>query len=133
MFNAGFASFTVSIASASILDSTIVGPVARNHQEPSLEQGGLGRPQCMLSGPRLPAVLQKARTAHLASKLTLFTSGFLYSFFVFFIIIRFFLDPGSRPPPADLAGMTSLDGHGGPSHQHRGPPYWILATDYWIL
>jgi len=26
--------------------------------------------------------------------------------------------------------MTSLDGHGGPSHQHRGPLYWILATGF---
>ena len=86
------------------------------NQEPGLEQGGLGRPQCMSSGPRLPLVLQKAKTAHLASKLTLFTSGFLYSFFLLFIIIKFFLDPGSRPPPPDLAGMTSFGGH-------RGPPY----------
>ena len=26
-----------------------------------------------------------------------------------FNIIKFFLDPGSRPPAADLAGMTSRD------------------------
>ena len=93
------------------------------NQEPGLEQGGRGIPQLPPSGPRLPLILQKPKTAHLASKLTLVTSGFLYSFFLLFIIIKFFLDPGSRPPPADLAGMTFLDGHGGPSHQHRGPPY----------
>jgi hypothetical protein len=56
----------------------------KNPHEPSLEQGGLGRPQLMPSGPRVPLVLQKARTAHLTSKLTRFTSGFLYSFFLFF-------------------------------------------------
>ncbi len=54
------------------------------NQEPGLEQGGRGIPQLPPSGPRLPLTLQKAKTAHLASKLILFTSGFLYSFFVFF-------------------------------------------------
>jgi hypothetical protein len=70
VFDARSAFFTVSITS--------------NPQEPGLEQGSAGRPQCMLSEPRVPLVLQKARTAHLASKLTRFTSGFLYSFFLVF-------------------------------------------------
>ena len=78
MFDARLASFTVSIALA-IWNC----PVAWSHQEPSLGHRA-GRPQSLPSGPRLPLVLQKAKTAHLASKLTLFTSGFLYSFFLFF-------------------------------------------------
>ena len=78
-FHELFSKFSIRIP-----QSAFVGPVAWSPQEPGLMQAGLGTPQCMSSGPRLPLVLQKARTAHLASKLTLFTSGFLYSFFVFF-------------------------------------------------
>ena len=56
----------------------------KNPYDPGPAQGGTGMPQSAPSGPRLPELLQKARTAHLASRLTRFTSGFLYSFFVFF-------------------------------------------------
>ena len=62
----------------------ISGLVALSSHDPGPAQGGTGRLQSAPSGPRLPMVLQKAKTAHLASKLILFTSGFLYSFLVFF-------------------------------------------------
>ena len=56
----------------------------KNPYDPGPAQGGTGRPQLSPSGPRLPELLQKARTAHLASRLTRLTSGFLYSFFLRF-------------------------------------------------
>jgi hypothetical protein len=65
-----------------VLHSDFLG--ASNPHEPGPAQGGMGAPQAGGSGPPPPELLQKARTAHLASRLTLFTSGFLYSFFLFF-------------------------------------------------
>ena len=56
--------------------------VSKSSHEPGPAQGGMGAPQAGGSGPPPPELLQKARTAHLPSKLTRLTSGFLYSFFL---------------------------------------------------
>jgi hypothetical protein len=63
----------------------IFGLVVLSSHEPGPAQGGGdGTLQSAPSGPRLPVFLHMARTATLASKLTLLTSGFLYSFFLLF-------------------------------------------------
>ena len=64
-----------------------------NDQDPVLKQSPNKRQLAGVRGPRNPVVLQKPKTAHLASKLILVTLGFSYFFFLSFSIS---LSPNSK-------------------------------------
>jgi hypothetical protein len=55
-------------------------------QDPGFVQGATPSPQKGTPIPLWPIVLQKPKTAHLASRLTRFILGFSYFFFLFFSI-----------------------------------------------